>query len=386
MANYNSLNSAINAGITNMTVVRNNSANDDGVDTIATGIDWFYFNSVQVTNLYVSGNSFIGFGANMEHLKVNCRDCRVWYEYTEVGTIGSTKFFKLRWGGNSHYSATDDASAMWYDVFLLDNGQIYLNWYDVPTSYFDSGVKALACGSETVSFTATAGVASEYTFTPTSATTGTGWTVSNGRPTVVVNRKPNGNTIYKISGITGTTAKSSLSWTQIIPEGTTISVFTSRDGASWTPISNGGSPFAPKTSLSNADLYIKIEMATTVATSTPEVSNLRLLLQIEADTYSLILEMQPLQRFESAAGNIVVGYDGAGSLSGKGGAVVAFSKSFAPTELVWKGDQNDLEQISISDINVVPNLIRIYYLYAQCIENIQFSIDPHGILTHINDI
>lgn len=386
MANYNSLNSAINAGITNMTVVRNNSANDDSVDTIATGIDWFYFNSVQVTNLYVSGNSFIGFGANVEHLKVNRRDCKVWYEYTEVGTIGLTKFFKLRWGGNSQYNATDDASTMWYDVFLLDNGQIYLNWYDVPTSYFD-GVKALACGSETVSFTATAGVASEYTFTPTSATTGTGWTVSNGRPTVVVNRKPNGNTIYKISGITGTTAKSSLSWTQIIPEGTTISVFTSRDGASWTPISNGGSPFAPKTSLSNADLYIKIEMATTVATSTPEVSNLRLLLQTESDTYSLILEMQPLQRFESAAGNIVVGYDGAGSLSGKGGAVAAFSKVFIPSGLIAKPDQMDAEHISISGITAASILTRIYYTDVHSGEHISIiGVTAIGTLTHINDI
>lgn len=369
-----------------MTVVRNNSVNDNSVDTIATGIDWFYFNSVQVTNLYVSGNSFIGFGANVEHLKVNRRDCKVRYEYTEVGTIGSTKFFKLRWGGNSHYSATDDASAMWYDVFLLDNGQIYLNWYDVPTSYFD-GVKALVCGSETVSFSATAGVAGEYTFTPTSPSAGTGWSVSNGRPTVVVNHKPNGNAIYQISGISGTAAKSSLSWTQSVPEGTSLSVFTSRDGISWTPISNGGSPFSSGAALSNADLYIKIEMATTVITSTPKISNLRLLFQTESDTYSLILEMQPLQRFESAAGNIVVGYDGAGSLSGKGGAVVAFGKTFTPTELVWKGDQNDQEHIGISSLIISPNLIRIFYIDTNYNEHLSISnVVPMAVLTNITDI
>ena len=47
MASYTSLQAAINAGITNMTATRNNSANDDSTDTIATGITWFYFNSVQ---------------------------------------------------------------------------------------------------------------------------------------------------------------------------------------------------------------------------------------------------------------------------------------------------------------------------------------------------
>ena len=70
MANYVNLQAAIDAGTTNMAVNpnRNNVKNDDGTDTIASGITWFYFNSVQVTNLYASGNSWIGFGASSEQL------------------------------------------------------------------------------------------------------------------------------------------------------------------------------------------------------------------------------------------------------------------------------------------------------------------------------
>ena len=97
--------------------------------------------------------------------------------------------------------------------------------------------------------------------------------------------------------------------------------------------------------------------------------------------------MQPLQRFESAAGDIVVGYDGAGSLSGKGGAVVAFDKTFTPTELVWKGDQNDQENIGILAITGVPNLIRIYYSNASCEENLLISsISGAGTLTKVSDL
>ena len=87
MATYTSLQAAIDAGTTNMTAVRNNSGNDDGTDTVATGITWFYFSSTQVTNLYVSGNSWIGFGASVEQLKVNRRDAIVRYEWTETGPI-----------------------------------------------------------------------------------------------------------------------------------------------------------------------------------------------------------------------------------------------------------------------------------------------------------
>lgn len=372
-----------------MTVMRNNSPNDDNTDTIASGITWFYFNGAQVTNLYVSGNSWIGFGASLEQLKVNRRDCKVYYEYIETGTIGTNRFCKLRWMGTSAYSSsyqTTDSYQQYFDVFLFDNGQIFLSFYKAPTSSFD-GTNALVCGSATVSFSPAAGTAGEWTFTPSDAAAGTGWTVAVGRPQLVVNHKTSGSAVCTLSGITGTVEVSTLRWTQEVPDGTSLSVSVSRDGAAWTPIANGGPPFAAGETLSGATLHVKIEMATTDATKTPSLSGMILSLQTAEDIYAIILEMQPLQRFESAAGDITVAYDGTGSLAGTGGAVAAFSRSFAPTGLVSKPDQNDPEHLSIAGVTVAAVLTRIYYTSVQGAEHLSISgVSATAALTHINDI
>lgn len=62
-------------------------------------------------------------------------------------------------------------------------------------------------------------------------------------------------------------------------------------------------------------------------------------------TKELILTVKDTERFESAVGQITVAYDGGGSLVGEGGAVLAFTQSFAPTDLVPKPHQNDAEHI-----------------------------------------
>lgn len=388
MANYVNLQAAIDAGTTNMTVNPNcnNVKNDDSTDTIASGITWFYFNSVQVTNLYVSGNSWVGFGASSEQLKVNRRDAAVWYEYTETGTIGTYRFLKFRWVGYSAYSATSDANLQQYDVFLLDNGQIYLNWFDVPTSSFD-GTNALVCGSATTTFSATAGTACEYTFTPADTATGTGWSLAAGRPNLIVNHNASGSAIYTVHGITGTVASSTIKWTEDKPTGTIVAVSVSTDGSNYSPVTNGGQFLSPG-SYDNTTAYIKVELTTTDATLTPTVSSLHLALQTAEDTYSIILEMEPLQRFESAAGDITVAYDGLGTLSGNSGAVEAFSATFTPTELAPKPDQNDEEHIEISSITATGTLTEIQYEDAQAGgEHLEIvGITATGVLTHINDI
>ena len=387
MANYTTLQAAIDAGTTNMTAVRNNSENDDGTDTVASGITWFYFNGVQVTNLYVSGNSWIGFGASSEQLKVNRRDAKVYYEYTEAGTIGNTRFFKLRWRGYSAYSQTADAYAQQFDVFLLDNGQIYLNWFKVPTSSFD-GTNALVCGSTTVSFSPTAGTAGEWTFTPTDAASGTGWSVATDRPNLVVDHKTSGSAVYTVSGITGTAASSTIAWTEDKPAGTSVSVSVSTDGVSYSAVTNGGRNCPPGT-YNNATVYIKVELATTDATFTPTVSGLHFILQTTEDQHSMIIEMQPLQRFESAAGPITVAYNGGGTLIGEGGAVLAFTQSFTPTDLVPKPHQNDAEHIEISSIAAAGTLTKIHYTNTaeQDQGHIEIaSITATGTLTKVSDI
>lgn len=170
--NYNSINEILSAGTTNMTVIRNNTKNDDGTDTI-TGVSWFKFNGVVASNIYASGNSWIGFGSSNEHLKVNRRDGAVYSIYREEGTLyDHYKFLKIRWDGYSRYNQTSSSYKVTYDVILWDTGDISLHMISIPTSSND-GTYSLLAGS-TYSYTVSAS-SPDVTFTKTDS----GFTVSN---------------------------------------------------------------------------------------------------------------------------------------------------------------------------------------------------------------
>ena len=102
----------------------------------------------------------------------------------------------------------------------------------------------------------------------------------------------------------------------------------------------------------------------------------------------LILEMKPLERFESAAGDITVAYSGAGILAGEGGSVAAFTQTFTPSDLVPKPDQNDSEHIIIAGITALGTLKEICYSGAYTGgEHVEvISIVATGILTNINNL
>jgi hypothetical protein len=128
-------------------------------------------------------------------------------------------------------------------------------------------------------------------------------------------------------------------------------------------------------------------MSTTDTATTPTLSDLAISLQSTADLNSIVLEMQPLERFESAAGDITVAYDGSGTLQGTGGSVSAFEQSFAPTDLIPKPDQNDQEHIAITSVTASGTLTKIYYTNTKAEEHISITgITAVGVLTNINDI
>lgn len=170
--NYNSINEILSAGTTNMTVIRNNTKNDDNTDTI-TGVSWFTFNGVVASNIYASGNSFIGFGSSSEHLKVNRRDGAVYSIYREEGTLYNYyKFIKIRWDGYSYYNKTTSDYKITYDVILWDTGDISLHMINIPTSY-NTGTYSLVAGS-TYSYTVSTS-SPDVTFIKTDS----GFTVNN---------------------------------------------------------------------------------------------------------------------------------------------------------------------------------------------------------------
>lgn len=131
--NYNSLDNLLNT-TENMAVLRNNSKQDDGVDTV-TGVDWFKFNNIVCSNLYLSGNSYIGFGSNTAHLKICNRDGAMYYLYREEGTLFNYyKFLKIRWEGYSYYSSTSIDYKLVWELFLFDTGDMFVNVIQVPTN------------------------------------------------------------------------------------------------------------------------------------------------------------------------------------------------------------------------------------------------------------
>jgi len=164
--NYNSIDEILSAGITNMEVIRDNTKQDDGTDTI-TGVSWFTFNGTVASTIYVSGNSWIGFGSSSEHLKVNRRNGAMWSFYREEGTLYDYyKFLKIRWKGYSRNSQTSFSYAIEYDVILWDTGDISLHMISIPTSY-NTGTYSLVASS---TYTYNVSTTSPYvTFTKTDA-------------------------------------------------------------------------------------------------------------------------------------------------------------------------------------------------------------------------
>lgn len=378
MANYATIQAAIDAGTTNMTVLRNNSKNDDGTTTYTTGIDWFKFNNVVVSNIYSSGNSWIGFGASSEQLKVNRRDCAVWYEWSETGVIGHCRFYKFRWRGYSYYGATDNASLQEFEFFLFDTGQILLRFFTVPTSNF-SGTNQLVCGSQTVGYSVTSGIPVEYTFTPTDAT-GTSWSVGTDRP-VTGYFKPSGNAFLTLSNYVAG-GGDSLFWLAEVPENTSLNLYTKVNSGSWKQVRSNGGAIADLPN-SACTLQIKVEMATTDNTKSPKLTELSI--RSSADKKILILTPTMPSDLKGAVGNISVSYDGLGGLAGIGGPTAAFVGTFTPSGMTYRPNPNAEEHIEVSaSANVV--LTAITYADTQETEHIEISVAATVTLTDIHDL
>lgn len=167
MADYNSVEEIFAAGVSNATVLVNNTAYDDNVFTAA-GASWLKFNGNTVSNVYVSGNTFFGFGVNAEHLAVNRRDTKMWYLHREEGTLfGYYRFLKFRWRGYSAYNNTSTSYSLIYDVILWDTGHISLRMVNIPTSYYNGSFQLNA--NSVISYTVPTNASPNVTFTPQNA-------------------------------------------------------------------------------------------------------------------------------------------------------------------------------------------------------------------------
>lgn len=380
MADYATLEEALTSGITNMTVLRNNVPNDDSTVAYSTGVNWFYFNGTPVTTIYSSGNSFLGLGVNTEHFRINRRDGKVYYEYIETGKIGGFDFIRFRWHGYSYYNQTGSNYVQQWEIFLISRGIIYLNFFAVPVTT-GSGTNNLICGSETLSYSISAGSSSEYTFTASNASAGTGWTVQAGRPNLFP-YYTHGEAIYIIPEIStaGIAIRSRIEWVANVPSNTSISIYSKLDENSYERCMNAG-PIAGierGIDLSEKTLYLKIELDTEDEWSSPSIESIIISVQGQNDLKSIILEFNPGSQnsIQNAAGPIIVSYSGLGQLAGEYGFVQAFQSQFTPEELTWKTNPNDEEHFELGTVEW-NDLMR-------AIQKIQTSYGIQGYFTISN--
>lgn len=120
--------------LTGMQLIEN-SGQDDGTD-ILDGVSWFRFNNVIADKLYVNGNNWIGFGVSSEQLKICNRD-GVTHNIHRMETAldGGIKLLKIRVEGYTYFAAPEaHESQIKYELFLFNNGDMYLNVIQSPAS------------------------------------------------------------------------------------------------------------------------------------------------------------------------------------------------------------------------------------------------------------
>lgn len=372
-----------------MTVLRNNSAQDDGVDTVA-GVNWFTFNGVVASNLYVSGNSFVGFGSNAEHLKICRRDGKMWYLYRQEGTIGNTKFLKIRWQGYTYYSQTSADYALIWELFLFDDGGMYLNIVQVPTNSSYLGTNQLICGSKTYNFAVAVSTPVDYSFLSDGAGQ---FILSTDAYPIITAHVPFGcvefstTAIRKVSNV----KDSSIWWDANVPENTTLKIFTKLSNGAYVQCESGGKIECVESNadLSAETLYIKVEMTTSDVFKTPALDSIKFVIYDQADTTRIVLLFPSgtPNSIQRAVGDVTIAYDGSGTLTGQGGPVLAFEQKFTPKNLDPKNNPYKEEHIELSNIQATSNLKRIYHSDSFEPEHIDItSITGVCALISINDI
>lgn len=136
--------------LTGMQLIEN-SGRDEGTD-ILDGVSWFRFNNVITDKLYVNGNNWIGFGVSSEQLKICNRDGATHNIYRmETELDGGIKLLKIRVEGYTYFSAPEaHESQIKYELFLFDNGDMYLNVIQSPidTSIY-AGISSLTSNGKT---------------------------------------------------------------------------------------------------------------------------------------------------------------------------------------------------------------------------------------------
>lgn len=386
MANYESI-PDIFSSVANATATRNNSKNDDGVDTVS-GVDWFSYNGTICSNIYVSGNMFLGLGANSEHLKVNRRDGASYYVYREEGTLYNFfKFLRIRWQGYTRHNYSSTSYLQTFDVILWDTGDISLHMVNIPTTSYDG---TFTLGS--LSYTKPTTESPDVTF----RLQGDG-TYLVEYSLIDLKRKlfvPDGVCEFVISGFENITQflEGRINADLEIPEGTELKMFAKINDNEYVEYENNSkiSFIDSGFDLSESSLFIKFTLSTTDELVTPMVKGLNVTVRDFSDENVVLLTLPSgnMNSFQNAVGDVTVSYDGSGTLMGHGGPVADFEVSFTPKDLIPKVPFNNIEHVTLSGISINPRLVRITRTDTK-IQNEHVTLAGISItasLTHVDNI
>ena len=386
MANYSSVED-IFATIENATVIRNNSKNDDGVDTIA-GVDWFTYNGTVCSNIYASGNMFIGLGANSGHLKVNNRDGASYYIWREEGTLYNFyKFLRIRWQGYAVYNSSLTSYLQTFDVILWDTGDISLHMVNVPTSYYN-GTFTLGSLSYTKPTTDAPDVTFKYQGNNTYVAE---YSIIDIARKLYLSR---GECEIEINGFENITQflEGKIKADLDIPEGTEVKMFAKINDNEYVEYENNSDILFIDSGfdLSTSSLFVKFVLSTTDELLTPMIKGLDITIRDFSDQNIVLLTLASgnINSFQNAAGDVTVSYDGSGTLTGYGGPVAAFEVSFNPKDLIPKVPFNNIEHVTLSDVFINANLIRTIRADTKAKdEHVTLAgIEIVASLTHVDNI
>lgn len=110
------------------------ASNQDEMTVTCKGLETFKYNSKVASNIYISSNSWVGFGTTTEQMKICRRDAKFISFYQQELTILDLKCVKYRWDGYSVYNSTSDTYRLLWELFVFENNDMFLNCVRVPTN------------------------------------------------------------------------------------------------------------------------------------------------------------------------------------------------------------------------------------------------------------
>ncbi|MDO4272714.1 MAG: bacterial Ig-like domain-containing protein [Eubacteriales bacterium] len=139
-----------------MEAIRDGVKNTSGIPDKIKGVDWFVFNGNVVDNVYIYYTRWMGFGVSQAQLCIctTSSGC-VNYVYRQQGTLDNDiEFLKIRVEGlTGKWSYEESYSRVAYEVFLFEDGYMFINVLQTPTRDSYLGASSITDGTNTQTLT-----------------------------------------------------------------------------------------------------------------------------------------------------------------------------------------------------------------------------------------